>query len=89
MYDCSHFLRATIDQLGELLSDNPRKWVFSIVVNSASGLLNNFQMLFFLFSEITSEAVLDCMERFSTSSNNRLSNLAKVFLQVKNGFSKN
>ncbi|XP_022795414.1 armadillo repeat-containing protein 7-like isoform X2 [Stylophora pistillata] len=31
--------------------------------------------------EITSEPVVDCMERFSTSSNARLSNLAKVFLQ--------
>ena len=26
---------------------------------------------------------MDCMERFTTSSNARLSNLAKVFLQVK------
>ena len=37
------------------------------------------------FTEITSEPVVDCMERFSTSSNARLSNLAKVFLQVKVG----
>lgn len=43
---------------------------------------NNFLALFF-FPEITSEPVVDCMERFSTSSNARLSNLAKVFLQVK------
>lgn len=31
--------------------------------------------------EITSEPVVDCMERFSTFSNARLSNVAKVFLQ--------
>ena len=39
----------------------------------------------FLFLEITSEAIVECMERFSASSNARLSNLAKVFLQVKAG----
>ena len=35
------------------------------------------------FSEITSDAIVECMERFSSSSNARLSNLAKLFLQVK------
>ena len=38
------------------------------------------------FPEITSEPVVDCMERFTTSLNARLSNLAKVFLQVKDSF---
>ena len=42
---------------------------------------NKINILFFL-PEITSEAIRDCMERFSNSSNTRLSNLAKVFLQV-------
>jgi len=38
------------------------------------------------FPEITSEPVVDCMERFTTSLNTRLSNLAKVFLKVKDSF---
>ena len=45
--------------------------------------LKTFLFYYFLFPEITSEPVVDCMERFTTSSNARLSNLAKVFLQVK------
>ena len=35
-----------------------------------------------LTSEITSDAIVDCMEKFAASSNSRLSNLAKIFLQV-------
>ena len=39
-------------------------------------------VLSLLSPEITSDAVVECMERFTASSNTRLSNLAKIFLQV-------
>ncbi|CAH3037102.1 unnamed protein product [Porites lobata] len=63
----------------------------SLVVNCMSSsneetVLSAITTLMFLTTpqtqpEITSEAIVDCMERFSASSNARLSNLAKVFLQ--------
>ncbi|XP_073247368.1 armadillo repeat-containing protein 7-like isoform X2 [Porites lutea] len=63
----------------------------SLVVNCLSSpneetVLSAITTLMFLTTpqtqpEITSEAIVDCMERFSASSNARLSNLAKVFLQ--------
>jgi hypothetical protein len=36
----------------------------------------------FLFAEFSSEAIIECMTTYSTSSNARLANLAKIYLQV-------
>ena len=55
---------------------------FKIQVTKRDNYRKSFITITFFLSEITSEAIMDCMERFSASSNARLSNLAKVFLQV-------
>lgn len=63
----------------------------SLVINCLSSsneetVLSAITTLMFLTTpqtqeEITSDAVVECMERFTASSNTRLSNLAKIFLQ--------
>ncbi|XP_068675050.1 armadillo repeat-containing protein 7-like isoform X3 [Montipora foliosa] len=63
----------------------------SLVINCLSSsneetVLSAITTLMFLTTpqtreEITSDAIVDCMEKFAASSNSRLSNLAKIFLQ--------
>ncbi|KAK2557194.1 Armadillo repeat-containing protein 7 [Acropora cervicornis] len=63
----------------------------SLVINCLSSsneetVLSAITTLMFLTTpqtqdEITSQEVVECMEKFAASSNSRLSNLARVFLQ--------
>ena len=48
-------------------------------------IVQHYYSLLFFFTELSSEAIMECMTTYSTSSNARLANLAKIFLQVYHG----
>ena len=65
----------------------PIPWLILVVVKylytlHASRLILDFPCL---LTELSSEAIIECMTTYSTSSNARLANLAKIYLQVCRG----